>query len=115
LATKNEETVLRKEEKLSAYAIQQAASNGDYFALELYDFTAKILGQTLADAVAITSPQAIIFFGGLAHAGDILLKPTKKYFEENVLSIYNNKVEFLLSSLMNENAGIMGASALVWE
>lgn len=115
LATTNNETVLRKEEKLSAYAIQQAAQSGDYVALELYDFTAKILGQTLADAVAITAPEAIIFFGGLAHAGDILLTPTRKYFEENVLSMYKNRVAFKISSLMNENAGIVGASALAWE
>jgi glucokinase len=115
LDTTNAETVLRKEEKLSAYAIQKAALNGDYLALELYDFTAKILGQTLADAVAITSPQAIVFFGGLAHAGDILLYPTRKYFEDNLLSLYKNKVAFHLSALMNDNAGILGASALVWE
>lgn len=115
LLIRNDETTLRKEEKLTAYTIQQAAISNDQFALELYDFTAQILGQTLADAVAITSPQAIIFFGGLAHAGDILLVPTRKYFEENLLSLYQNKVEFRLSSLMNENAGILGASALVWK
>ncbi len=114
LSTRNYDTILRKEEKLSAYAIQQAAIKGDHFALELYDFTAKILGQTLADAVAITSPEAIVFFGGLAHAGDILLVPTRKYFEENLLSLYKNKVAFHLSALMNENAGVLGASALVW-
>ena len=92
--------------------IQDAARNGDAFALEIYEYTAKILGQTLADVVAITSPQAIIFFGGLAHAGDMLFTPVKRYMEDNLLHIYKDKVTLLHSGLPDADAAILGASAI---
>jgi glucokinase len=111
----NEDSVLRNEKgAITARKIQIAAQEGDGFALKVFDYTAKILGQTLADAVAITSPQAIVFFGGLAQAGSILLDPARKYMEANLLKIYKNKVSFIRSALPDADAAILGASALVW-
>ncbi len=108
-------TILRNSRgTITAKKIHEAAEKGDSLAIEIFDFTAEILGQTLADAVAITSPQAIIFFGGLAKAGDLLLKPVKKYLEANLLNIYQNKVQILQSALPDADAAILGASALVW-
>jgi glucokinase len=115
LAERNDKTILRNAaEKLTAKIIQDAAQQSDAFALEIYEYTGKILGQTLADAVAITSPQAIIFFGGLARGGDLILKPVRKHMEDNMLHIYKNKVALLLSALPDADAAILGASALVW-
>ncbi len=115
LDQRNTDTELRANKgKITAKLIHEAAAKGDLFALELFDFTAKILGQTLADMVAITSPEAIIFFGGLAQAGDLLLKPVHKYMEENMLNIFQNKVLLLQSALPDADAAILGASALAW-
>lgn len=109
------DTVLRQHSgKLNSYIIHQAAEQKDAMALELFEFTGKILGQTLADVVAITSPEAIIFFGGLAMSGKLILAPTKKYLEQNLLNIYQNKVRLLLSALPDSDAAILGASALAW-
>jgi glucokinase len=69
----------------------------------------------LADAVAITTPEAIFLFGGLAKAGDVLFKPTIKSFEENLLSIYKNKIKILPSGLQDQNIAVLGASALIWK
>jgi len=115
LEERNDETTLRNHKgNLTAKMIQDAAQNGDAFSLELFEYTGKILGQTLADMVAITSPQAIIFFGGLANAGDILIKPVHKHMEDNLLHIYKNKVTLLQSALPDADAAILGASALAW-
>jgi glucokinase len=94
--------------------IYDAAKAGDEMALEIFDYTGKILGQTLADAVAITSPEAIIFFGGLAKAGDMILKPARKYMEANLLNVYRNKISLMMSELPDADAAILGASALAW-
>ena len=83
-------------------------------ALEIFAYTGKILGETLADMVAITSPAAIIFFGGLAKSGDLLLGHVQRHMEENLLHLYRNKVAFLQSALPDADAAILGASALVW-
>ncbi len=115
LAERNDATSLRAHKgNLTARMIQEAARKGDAFAQELYEFTAGILGQTLADMVAVTSPEAIIFFGGLANAGDMLLVPAKKHLEDNLLNIYKNKVTLLQSALPDADAAILGASALAW-
>jgi glucokinase len=101
-------------EGLTSKLIYEAAKEGDRLALEAFDYTGKILGRSLADAVAITSPEAIILFGGLALAGDLIFKPTKKYMEEYMLNIFKNKVK-LLPSKITGNAAVLGASALVWK
>ena len=100
--------------KITSKHIHEAAVQGDALALEIFDYTAKILGQTLADAVAITSPQAIIFFGGLAKSGDLLFRPVRRYLEENVLRVFKNKISLVQSDLPDSDAAILGASALVW-
>lgn len=99
---------------LDAKMITDAALNGDKIALKAFDFTAKVLGLKLADAVAHTSPEAIILFGGLANAGDLLLVPTKKYMEENLFHAFRNKVKILKSNLNEGKSAVLGAAALIW-
>jgi len=73
-----------------------------------------MLGFKLADVVATTNPEAIFLFGGLALAKDLIFKPTKEYMEQNLLSIYKGKVKLLQSELSTQNAGVLGASSLIW-
>lgn len=99
---------------ITSKKISEAAKRGDKLALDAFDFTARILGLKLADSVVYTSPEAIILFGGLALAGDLILKPVKKYMEEYMLNIFKNKVKLITSSLPGGNAAVLGASALIW-
>ena len=99
---------------ITSEQIYKAAMNGDELAIEAFEFTGKILGMKLADAITILSPEAIFLFGGLANAGKLIFEPTKKYMEEYNFPIYKDKVK-LLSSLLPENdAALLGAAALVW-
>lgn len=100
---------------LQAEMITTAALNEDPIAIEAYEYTGKLLGMALANIVAITSPEAIFLFGGLAKAGKYLFEPTKKYMEQNMLNIFHNRVKLLPSSIDGKNAAILGASALVWQ
>ena len=100
---------------LDSAQLSQAAAKGDPIALEAFRLTGQRLGYALADAVTITSPEAIFLFGGLAKAGDLLLDPIKHYMEENMLFAFKNKVKVLPSGLQSKNAAILGASALVWQ
>lgn len=99
---------------LVAKDIADAANRGDKLATEAFDYTAKILGMKLADTVAHTNPEAIILFGGLALAGDLIVIPTKNYLEKYLLNIFKNKVQILTSSLPGGQAAILGAAALIW-
>ncbi len=117
LAERMCDSILRKYnfEELTSVIIYDAATQGDPIALEAFDFTGRILGVKLADAVACTRPEAIFLLGGLAKAGDFLLIPTKRYLDENLFPIYRGKVKLLLSDLKEANAAILGASALAWK
>lgn len=114
LAKRNIDSELRSipNSELTALKVSQAAARGDAIAREVFEFTGEMLGRALADFVAITSPQAIFLFGGLAKAGEILFEPTRRAMEANMLNIFKNKTQVLPSQL-GDNAAILGASALV--
>ncbi len=82
---------------IDAKLIAELAAAGDELALETFEQTGKVLGEALANFVAVTYPEAIFLFGGLAKAGDLLYKPTKRYMEENMLFLYKNRVKLLPS------------------
>jgi glucokinase len=101
--------------EITSEKIYEAALRGDVIALKAFEFTGKILGARLADAVTITTPEAIFLFGGLAKAGDMLFTPTRESFESNLLPIYQNQIKILPSGLQDKNIAVMGASALIWK
>ena len=105
---------LRANKIITAKSIAEAAETGDELALEIFDFTAKVLGRQLADAVAFTSPETIFLFGGLANAGDLLMHPLKKHFEESLLQIFKGKINLSFSALPEGDAAVLGAASLAW-
>lgn len=116
LAIEGEKTELKNVplEQITGRLITEAARRGDLFALRLMDYTAEKLGFALANVMAITSPSHVFLYGGLAKAGDLLLKPTQKYFDQYVLRNYKDKLVLKLSGLP-ENAAVLGAAALGWK
>jgi glucokinase len=102
-------------EEINSKLIYEAAMQGDPLAMEVYEFTGKILGAALANFVMFSSPEAIILFGGLTKAGDLIMKPVREHMEKNLLPIFQNKVKLLFSELKESDAAILGASALAWE
>jgi glucokinase len=101
-------------DNLTAKMITDAALAGDFIAKEAFEYTGMVLGQKLADTVAHFSPEAIFLFGGLVHAGDLLLKPTRQHMEAYMMNIYKGKVKLLVSGLQHKNAAVLGASSLAW-
>ena len=117
LETRDDATVLRdiSTEELTSKMIYDAAVAGDAFAKELFEFTGAILGEAFCDFIAFSVPQAIILFGGLANAGELLLEPIRKRMNENVVFLWKDKVKVLKSSLPGADAAVLGASALGWK
>ena len=95
--------------------ITKAADNGDLIAQKAYEYTGKILGESLASFVTFTQPEAIILTGGLVHSGKWILEPTRKAFNKKLLPFYKNKVDILLSGLEDKDSAILGSAALVWK
>lgn len=101
-------------EKMTAKHIFKLAAKGDVIALAAFDQTARILGMKLADAVAHTSPEAIFLTGGMAAAGDLLLKPTQRYMDDFLFGAYRNTVKLMPSGIEAGKSAILGAAALIW-
>jgi glucokinase len=102
-------------EDLTAREICDAALRGDRLALRAFEDCGNILGLKLADSVAHLSPEAIILFGGLASAGDLIFNPTRRSLENHLFPIFRNKVKLLPSTLTERNPAILGAGALIWK
>lgn len=101
--------------ELTSQTVYECAKKGDFIANKIFEYTGQILGEALANFVMFSSPEAIVLFGGLTKAGDLILLPTKKAMEATLIKVFQNKVKVLFSKLPESDAAILGASALVWE
>ena len=117
LETSPEQSLLRKlnVDEITSFDVYQAAEAGDKLALEIFEETGKRLGAACADFAAFSSPEAFVFFGGLTKAGDYIMDPIKRAYDENVLFVYKDKAKLLVSTLNGSEAAVLGASALGWE
>jgi glucokinase len=94
--------------------VADAAAQGDMVAREAFERTGALLGRTLANIAAITSPEAFILFGGLAASGRLIFEPAQREMETNLLPVLKGSVRLLMSKLMDRNAAVLGAAALAW-
>ena len=117
LAQSNEPSLLRSldPEAITSYDVFKAAEQGDKIALEIFEFTGYILGRSCADFTTFCSPEAFVFFGGLTKAGDYLMKPLRKAYDEHVENVFAGKAKLLISTLQGSEAAVLGAAALGWE
>lgn len=99
---------------ITSQTVYECATMGDKIANEVFEFTGKILGEALANFVMFSSPEAIVLFGGLTKAGDLILNPTRQAMEANLVQVFRNKVKIKFSDLKEADAAILGASALIW-
>lgn len=114
LENSDEPSVLRNYtfDELNPKIVAKAALAGDKIANEIYDFTGKCLGLAAAEFASMTDPEAIILFGGVSKAGDLLLKPMREAFGPAALHLYRDRVRFTLSGLNDADAAILGAASL---
>ena len=102
-------------EEITSYAVYKAAMAGDTLAQEVFRQTGTRIGKACAEIATFLSPEAFIFFGGLAQAGNLLFRPIEEAYNEHVLSLYKGKAKFLMSGLDGAKAAILGAAAMASE
>ncbi len=100
---------------ITAEYVYNAALAGDAVAIGVFEHTGFILGTTLADVIALLAPQALVFMGGLAHAGDMLLVPVAQAADAGMLKALKGRVAFTRSVLPDSDAAILGAAQLVFD
>lgn len=104
-----------KPEDITSFEVYKAAVAGDELAKKIFEVTGSMLGEACANFALFCSPEAFIFMGGLTKAGDLLMKPLQKAYDEHVLSVYKGKAKLMLSGLKDSETAVLGASALGWD
>ena len=99
-------------EELTSKMVGDAAKYGDPLAIKVFEKTGYLLGIAMANAVTFSGPEAVFLFGGPVKAGDVLLNPVRKSFEEHLCFIFKGSVEIRVSELPDNDAAILGAAAL---
>lgn len=100
-------------ENPKAEDVFRLANEGDIFCNEIIDYTAKILGEALAEFACFSNPEAYILFGGIAQSGEDFAQKVKGFMEIGILNIYKGKIEIRISSLHEKNAAVLGAASLI--
>ena len=114
MAESDAPSLMRDLEKLSPRTIKECCDKGDEMAIDVYRRTGRILGQGLATYASLIDPEAIIFTGGVSHAGHWLLDPAKEVLDQLVFGNLKNKVKLIVSRLDDRERDVLGASALAW-
>ena len=116
LAESTRSSVLRGlfPDSITSLDVSLAAAKGDELALEIYQFTGRMLGEACADFAAFSAPEAFIFFGGMTKAGDLIMNPIVESYRAHVLPLYK-EAKFLISGLDGSSAAVLGASAVGWD
>ena len=107
-------SLMRQLDKLSPRTIAECCDQGDELAIEVYRRTGYVLGLGLANYASVVDPQAIIFTGGVSHAGKWLIDPTYESFEAHIFGNLRGKVKLITSKLNDRERDVLGASALAW-
>lgn len=117
LDTHPEDSLLRKltPSQITSKDVYDAAIQGDAMAKEIFEYTGQIMGEAFADFVCFSAPEAIVLFGGLAQAGDLLTVPIRKSMEENLIQNWKGKIKLIPSALKASEAAVLGAAALGWK
>jgi glucokinase len=110
------ETALTQVNKLGDITvplIAQAAAKGDPLASQIMQETGRYIGAGLAGLVNVLNPERIVIGGGVAQAGDSLLKPIERTVRARAMPIAAEVLQVVQAQL-GEDAGVIGAAALLF-
>jgi len=96
-------------EGFTARDIHQAALAGDRAARENVEMTGRYLGLGVSNILHLLNPQAVIFTGGVTHAGEMLMAPLREEVKKRTMEAAMRNVRIELAALP-EDAGVIGAA-----
>ncbi len=100
--------------ELDARFIIDRAEAGDREAREVLRRVGRHLGVGIANYVNIFNPELVVVGGGVSSAGDLLLEPAREECRRRALKATGEEVRIVAAQLGND-AGLIGAAALVFE
>lgn len=111
-----ESNLLRKlcNRKEAGKILDMAYDENHKIAIKIYSYTGKMLGRGLANVATLLSPEAFIFYGGYSNAGSRIFDYAEQEMNKNLLEGQKGKIKIIRSKLLDGQAGVLGAAALIW-
>ena len=97
--------------KMTPKDISEAARKGDLVAIEVFRDVGSYLGIALGNVANLLNIERVVVGGGVARAGEFILKPAREYLSRTALNIQGETIQIHLSTL-GERAGMVGAARL---
>ena len=92
--------------------VTEAAHQGDPVAVAAFNTLGHWVGQGLADLAAVLDPEVFILGGGVSEAGDVLLEPTRRAFEELLTGRGRRPLAEVVAAQLGNDAGLVGVADL---
>jgi glucokinase len=89
--------------------VVQAAKEGDAVAREIFWQAGTYLGMAVANTLLNIGPKRVLFGGGVAEAGELILEPMRQLVHARVRLVPVEQVEFVRVAL-GDKAGLLGAA-----
>jgi len=96
-------------DKITAKMVSDAFDKGDKVAIDTLTETGEILGFGLVNVINLYNPEIIIVGGGMAAAGERLLKRTREIVKKHALQISQENCSIVTSAL-GDTSGMVGAA-----
>lgn len=94
--------------------LDEAARAGCPIALQMWEDTAEMLSCLIMNLMYTLVPDAFIIGGGVAKAGDLLMKPLLKNLREQLFPMHMEELK-ILPARFGAEAGLLGAGAMAMD
>ncbi len=101
---------IRREKKLTARRIFEAAMAGDALALRIVDETAAMLALGASNLMHVINPEMVVFAGGMVEAGDWFLQQIRRHVPTYAFPVPAERTQICFARL-GSDAGFIGAAA----
>jgi glucokinase len=92
--------------------VTMAANEGDTAAIDCFDEIGRWLGQGIADLAALLDPGRVVIGGGVADAGELLLRPARETFHNSLSGRGYRPFAEIVAARLGSEAGLIGAADL---
>jgi glucokinase len=97
--------------RITAVTVYEALLEGDEYAGEVMQETAKILGTGIANIVNVLNPEVVVVVGGVTRAGEHLFRPLRSEVRRRAFRSAEQVCRIVPGDLP-ETAGVIGAAGL---
>lgn len=97
--------------KTTAMEVTQLARSGNKISRQILREAGRYLGLGLANLLSTLNPEVIVIGGGVAHAGDLLLRPACREMKRWAQPLASKQVR-VVSSTLKGDAGLLGVAKL---